>query len=120
MTEHHIPFLSEDEQLFLNTTASYSQARRMSNLENSRQSVDDSNYGIRRHHGTSGHTLSFFWKRRDSSSSSFTQFSAGSVDCTMQTEYFPRTSPKAKELETLIFAQPQRTVRLSLTPRCAV
>ncbi|EIE81362.1 hypothetical protein RO3G_06067 [Rhizopus delemar RA 99-880] len=36
MTEYHIPYLSEDEKLFLNTTATYSQARRTSSIEQTR------------------------------------------------------------------------------------
>jgi hypothetical protein len=111
MTEYHIPYLSEDEKLFLNTTATYSQARRTSSIEQSRASFEEN---PRMHRYTSGHSLSsFFWRRRGSSTSSFS-----SVDYSMETECI--SSPKAKELETLIFYQPQRTVRLSLTPRCAV
>ncbi|ORE11992.1 hypothetical protein BCV72DRAFT_196341 [Rhizopus microsporus var. microsporus] len=80
MTDCHIPYLSDDEKVFLNTTATYSQARRMSSQEQNRPSIED-NHHHRRHQVH---------------------------------------SPKAKELEILIFDQPQRTVRLSLTPRCAV
>ncbi|KAI9255996.1 hypothetical protein BY458DRAFT_519794 [Sporodiniella umbellata] len=120
MAEHHIPLLSADEQLFLNTTASYSRARRMSHFDPSRPSVDDSSYGGRRHQSTPGNTMSFLWKRRDSSLS-FAHPSMGSDDYSIQEDVISSpTSPKAKKLENLIFEQPRRTLRLSLTPGCAV
>lgn len=115
MTDCHIPYLSEDEKLFLNTAATYSQARRMSSQEQSRPSIED-NHHHRRHQVVSSHSLSFLWKRRGSSASSSTHSSSGSIDYSLEPEH----SAKAKELEILIFDQPQRTVRLSLTPRCAV
>ncbi|CAO3668256.1 unnamed protein product [Rhizopus stolonifer] len=110
MTQCHVPYLSEDEKVFLNTAATCSQARRMSNTEN-RPSIEEN----KKCQTMSSHSLHFFWKRRGSA-----QSSAGSVDCLMETEEAPQqSSAKAKELEMLIFDQPQRTVRLSLTPRCA-
>ncbi|KAI9470096.1 MAG: hypothetical protein EXX96DRAFT_588767 [Benjaminiella poitrasii] len=126
--EIHIPYLSEDEKIFLNTTATYSQARRMSSsLESNsgchsgRPSIEHNN---RRHQVVSVSSLSFLWKRRGSSASSLTTSSAGSLDLNpsmaVEEDNTPRRSPKAKELESLIFEQPQRTVRLSLTPHCAV
>ncbi|KAG1050158.1 hypothetical protein G6F46_010870 [Rhizopus delemar] len=115
MTHCHIPYLSEDERLFLNSTATCSQARRMSNAEQNRASIEENR---RQHHQSmsSGHHSfsSFFWKRRGSSTSSIS-FN-GSVDYSIENN---EPSPKAKELEMLIFEQPQRTLRLSLTPRCA-
>lgn len=128
----HIPFLSEDEKLFLNTTATFSQARRMSNtLDNCnsvRPSLDNNQtqQQQRRNQVVSANSLStFLFKRRGSSTSSLT--SSSSLDLTehavpdQQVNHFPTPkSPKARELESLIFDQPQRTVRLSLTPRCAV
>ncbi|EIE75334.1 hypothetical protein RO3G_00038 [Rhizopus delemar RA 99-880] len=85
MTHCHIPYLSEDERLFLNSTATCSQARRMSNAEQNRASIEENR---RQHHQN---------------------YSIENNE----------PSPKAKELEMLIFEQPQRTLRLSLTPRCA-
>jgi hypothetical protein len=129
--EIHIPYLSEDEKIFLNTTATYSQVRRMSNAMepmSARPSMEDNSHqrNNRRHQVVSVSSLSFLWKRRGSSSSAVSS-SAGSVDCcvspshSMDEEHpYPPQSPKARELESLIFEQPQRTVRLSITPRCAV
>lgn len=133
----HIPYLSEDEKIFLNTTATYSQARRMSSntmdsgIHSNRPSIEDnhSNNHHRRYQVVSVSSLSFLWKRRGSSTSSLTlSSSTGSIDfCNIEEESQPHhhqeqqpQSPKARELESLIFDQPQRTVRLSLTPRCAV
>ncbi|KAI7905580.1 uncharacterized protein BX663DRAFT_500217 [Cokeromyces recurvatus] len=127
--EVHIPYLSEDEKIFLNTAATFSQARRMSTtlVDNQHSltrppSIENSNN--RRHQVVSVSSLSFLWKRRGSSSSSVTTTSsAGSFDHTMSVEedyLIQQQSPKAKELESLIFEQPQRTVRLSLTPHCAI
>jgi hypothetical protein len=129
--EVHIPFLSEDEKLFLNTTATFSQARRMSNTLDSchsvRPSLEDNQRQKNRHQIVSStNSLStFLWKRRGSSTSSLAS-SSSSLDLisehkTDQQVVTPTTpkSPKARELESLIFDQPQRTVRLSLTPRCA-
>lgn len=130
--EIHIPYLSEDEKIFLNTTATYSQVRRMSNTMepmSARPSMEDNSHqrNCRRHQVVSVSSLSFLWKRRGSSSSSLVSSSAGSVDFptspshSMDEEHpCPPQSPKARELESLIFEQPQRTVRLSITPRCAV
>ncbi|KAG2236748.1 hypothetical protein BDF21DRAFT_429913 [Thamnidium elegans] len=124
----HVPYLSEEEQLFLNTTATYSKARRMSSsTENTSRPVTEDNLNTlnnRRHQVVSVSSLSFLWKRRGSSSSSLVSSSSSrSIDIAHQLEEDPQEdpqSPKAKELELLIFDQPQRTVRLSLTPRCAV
>ncbi|KAI9276137.1 hypothetical protein BY458DRAFT_506479 [Sporodiniella umbellata] len=111
MALSHIPYLSEDEKIFLNITATCSQARRTSSVEQTRSSMESS----KRCPSMQSHTRSFFWKRRTSSQSSL-----GSLDCAMESEEnIRRPSPKAKTLEMLIFGQPQRTVRLSLTPRCA-
>lgn len=112
-SEIHIPYLSQEEKLFLNTTATYSKARRMSH------SIDmEDNLHNRRHQVVSVSSLAFLWKRRGSSSSSLlSSSSTRSIDFS---SHFDEESPKAKELESLIFDQPQRTVRLSLTPRCAV
>ncbi|KAI9350446.1 hypothetical protein BD770DRAFT_394520 [Pilaira anomala] len=117
----HVPYLSEEEQRFLNTTASYSKARRMSCSDNSRPSHLEENQTQllmnRRHQVVSVSSLAFLWKRRGSSSSSLVSSnSSRSMDLNTEDE----ESPKARELELLIFDQPQRTVRLSLTPRCAV
>ncbi|KAI8352133.1 hypothetical protein EDC96DRAFT_447671 [Choanephora cucurbitarum] len=88
-TQVHIPFLSQDERICLNTAATYSQARRRSShlleQDSSRQSIEDK------------------------------QRSPTDYTCLDECQ-----SPKAKELESLIFDQPQRTVRMSLTPRYAV
>ncbi|GAA5811011.1 hypothetical protein MFLAVUS_004440 [Mucor flavus] len=125
----HVPYLSEEEQLFLNTTASYSKARRMSSStteHTNRPMIEDNLHSLnnRRHQVVSVSSLSFLWKRRASSSSSLiSSSSTRSIDTAHQLEEDPHEdpqSPKAKELELLIFDQPQRTVRLSLTPRCAV
>ncbi|KAL9556993.1 hypothetical protein MBANPS3_001594 [Mucor bainieri] len=124
----HIPFLSEDEKVFLNTTATFSQRHRRNQV-------------------VSVPSLTSLWKRRDSStstcssssssSSSHSTMAAGSVigmdhnpnmtphHYAMEMEQdYPESccpkSPKARALESLIFEQPQRTVRLSLTPGCAV
>lgn len=115
----HIPFLSEDEKLFLNTTATCSQARRMSNtLDHSvRPSIENN------HHRRNQVVSTFLFKRRGSSTSSLTSSSSVDLQLISETDYPTTTtpkSPKARELESLIFSQPQRTVRLSLTPRCAV
>ncbi|OBZ82940.1 hypothetical protein A0J61_09011 [Choanephora cucurbitarum] len=115
-TQVHIPFLSQDERICLNTAATYSQARRRSShlleQESSRQ-IEDKQRSRHQHP-----PLSFLWKRRGSSVSASTTSSAGSAaDYTCLDEC---QSPKAKELESLIFDQPQRTVRMSLTPRYAV
>ncbi|KAI9265397.1 hypothetical protein EDC94DRAFT_604774 [Helicostylum pulchrum] len=127
----HVPYLSEEEQLFLNTTASYSKARRMSSSTNTehmnRPMIEDNLHMLnnRRHQVVSVSSLSFLWKRRGSSSSSLiSSSSTRSIDTVNHqleedSQEDPQ-SPKAKELELLIFDQPQRTVRLSLTPRCAV
>lgn len=124
-TAIHIPFLSDDEKLFLNTTAIFSQKRRMSSIEPLRSNTEDNTQQYntnnnRRHHVKSMSSLSFLWKRRDSSSSSLSSasFDRLSVDTEAMHPSSPK-SPKARELESLIFEQPQRTVRLSLTPRCA-
>ncbi|CAO3614292.1 unnamed protein product [Mucor hiemalis] len=138
--EIHIPYLSEDEKIFLNTAATYSQARRMSNtIDAVRPSIEDNTHQQRPHSNNHHHrrqqvvsvsSLSFLWKRRGSSASSLTlSSSTGSMDYCQNEEYGleegrsdPQSSksPKGRELESLIFDQPQRTVRLSLTPRCAV
>lgn len=120
----HIPYLSEDEKLFLNTTAVYSQKRRMSSAETIRPSIEDNTQQYnsnRRQQVKSMSSLSFLWKRRGSSASSLstTSFDRLSID-TDSTQLSSPKSPKARELESLIFEQPQRTVRLSLTPRCAI
>ncbi|KAI8097918.1 uncharacterized protein B0P05DRAFT_522604 [Gilbertella persicaria] len=120
MDQVHIPILSEDEKIFLNTTATFSQARRMSNTidHSARPSLEDNiSHRNRRHQvASSVPSLSFLWKRRGSSVSAHTTSSAGSVEYRIEESQ----SPKARELESLIFDQPQRTVRMSLTPRCAV
>lgn len=139
--EIHIPYLSEDEKIFLNTAATYSQARRMSNTidntvrpsieENTTHHRHSNNHPHRRQQVVSVSSLSFLWKRRGSSASSLTLSSSnGSMDyCedygaaeegNRSSELHSPKSPKGRELESLIFDQPQRTVRLSLTPRCAV
>jgi hypothetical protein len=135
--EIHIPYLSEDEKIFLNTSATYSQVRRMSTNSvsptDNRPSMEDNHHhhhhNSRRHQVVSVSSLAFLWKRRGSSTSTLTTSSStGSIDfSTMQPQqeedYSQQNqpqSPKARELESLIFTQPQRTVRLSLTPRCAV
>lgn len=106
-SEIYVPYLSQEEKLFLNTTATYSKARR--------QHIEV----VDRRQVTSVSSLAFLWKRRGSSSSSLLSSSSSrSIDLSSQFE--EEESPKAKELESLIFDQPQRTVRLSLTPRCAV
>ncbi|KAL7320794.1 hypothetical protein PS15m_000649 [Mucor circinelloides] len=142
----HIPFLSEDEKIFLNTTATFSQARRTSHsteqCNSVRPSMEDNTNAhqrYRRNQAVSVSSLALLWKRRDSStstcssSSSSNNSAAGSVvtidhNPSMTSHYSmdedyqeacPK-SPKARELESLIFEQPQRTVRLSLTPGCAV
>lgn len=139
----HIPYLSEDEKVFLNTTATYSQVRRMSTntiSDSHRPSMEENTVQNRRHQVVSVASLAFLWgggKRRGSSSSTLTTSSSnGSIDLSINTAAANATmmveeqqdmmhpqhpkSPKARELESLIFTQPQRTVRLSLTPRCAV
>ncbi|KAI8645253.1 hypothetical protein BD408DRAFT_412049 [Parasitella parasitica] len=143
-TSTHIPFLSEDEKVFLNTTATYSQVRRMSHnsveqhtstgssAASFRPCMEENSYRQRRNQVVSASSLSLLWKRRDSSTSTCSSTTAGSIVdqsqnmtsqlveadyCNQETS--PK-SPKAKELESLIFEQPQRTVRLSLTPGCAV
>lgn len=143
--EVHIPYLSEDEKIFLNTAATYSQARRMSNTidnnttttvrpsieENTTHHRHSNNHPHRRQQVVSVSSLSFLWKRRGSSASSLTLSSSnGSMDYeyyngsaeerNRSSELPSPKSPKGRELESLIFDQPQRTVRLSLTPRCAV
>ncbi|CAO3647109.1 unnamed protein product [Mucor fragilis] len=135
--EIHIPYLSQDEQIFLNTTATFSQYRRMSNqslLDTSnsshyRPSLESNHHShSKRHQIVSVSSLSsFLFKRRGSSTSSLASSSSSSMDFSStcpsslaEDEYSPPQSPKARELESLIFEQPQRTVRLSLTPRCAV
>lgn len=119
----HIPYLSEDEKLFLNTTAVYSQKRRMSSAETIRppSTIEDNMYS-RRHQVKSMSSLSFLWKRRGSASSSLSTSSLDrlSIDTDSTQSSTSPKSPKARELESLIFEQPQRTVRLSLTPRCAI
>ncbi|GAN01437.1 hypothetical protein MAM1_0007d00870 [Mucor ambiguus] len=149
----HIPFLSEDEKVFLNTTATFSQVRRMSHsteqCNSVRPSMEDNNVHTHQRHRrkqvVSVPSLALLWKRRDSSTSTCSSSSssstshttaAGSVVSTdqnpsmtshyyaVEAEDYPETccpkSPKARALESLIFEQPQRTVRLSLTPGCAV
>lgn len=112
-SEIHIPYLSQEEKLFLNTTATYSKARRMSH------SIDEQQQQQQERRQVSVSSLAFLWKRRGSSSSSLLSSSSSrSIDFSSQ--FDEEESPKAKELESLIFDQPQRTVRLSLTPRCAV
>ncbi|KAK4513190.1 uncharacterized protein ATC70_012985 [Mucor velutinosus] len=136
--EIHIPFLSQDEQIFLNTTATFSQYRRMSNQSlvdpsssssHHRPSLESNRLSHnKRHQVVSVSSLSsFLFKRRGSSTSSLASSSSSSMDLSStcpsslaEDDYFPPQSPKARELESLIFEQPQRTVRLSLTPRCAV
>ncbi|KAI8645254.1 hypothetical protein BD408DRAFT_412050 [Parasitella parasitica] len=124
--EIHIPYLSQEEQIFLNTTATFSQYRRMSNLSLERPSMESSHHNsIKRHQVVSVSSLSsFLFKRRSSSTSSLVSSSSSTtmdfVPCQSDYEYSVDQSPKARELESLIFEQPQRTVRLSLTPRCAV
>ncbi|KAG2193524.1 hypothetical protein INT46_008317 [Mucor plumbeus] len=133
----HIPFLSEDEKVFLNTTATFSQVRRMSHSieqqtsSSVRPSIEENNtHRQRRNQVVSVSSLALLWKRRDSSTStcsSSTTATAGSVDqnSNMTSQFVEddycqhESSPKARELESLIFEQPQRTVRLSLTPGCA-
>jgi hypothetical protein len=120
MSDVHIPFLSEDEKLFLNTAATYSQVRRMSststnsNASSSTTSERGSMEDMIGHRRPSS-SLSFLFKRRGSSASS----ASSAIDPVTDEDYFTQ-SAKARELELLIFDQPQRTVRLSLTPRCAV
>ncbi|KAK4513191.1 uncharacterized protein ATC70_012986 [Mucor velutinosus] len=150
----HIPFLSEDEKVFLNTTATFSQVRRMSHsaeqCNSVRPSMEDNTHTHhqqrhRRNQVVSVSSLALLWKRRDSSTSTCSSSSsssstghtmaAGSVasmdqNSNMTSHYiaeeedYPEAccpkSPKARALESLIFEQPQRTVRLSLTPGCAV
>lgn len=132
--EIHIPYLSQDEQIFLNTTATFSQFRRMSSQSlmdtsiSHRPSLESNHYiNSKRHQVVSVSSLSsFLFKRRGSSTSSLASSSSSSMDFSTcppslaEDEYSPPQSPKARELESLIFEQPQRTVRLSLTPRCAV
>ncbi|KAG2212644.1 hypothetical protein INT47_000621 [Mucor saturninus] len=116
-SEIHIPYLSQEEKLFLNTTATYSKARRMSH------SIDEDHHQQQqqqqRRQVVSVSSLAFLWKRRGSSSSSLLS-SSSSRSMDFSSQFDEEESPKAKELESLIFDQPQRTVRLSLTPRCAV
>ncbi|KAF1800231.1 hypothetical protein V8B55DRAFT_1440666 [Mucor lusitanicus] len=133
--EVHIPYLSQDEQIFLNTTATFSQYRRMSNQSlvdtssHHRPSLESNHHSHnKRHQVVSVSSLSsFLFKRRGSSTSSLASSTSSSMDFSStcpstlaEDEYYPPQSPKARELESLIFEQPQRTVRLSLTPRCAV
>lgn len=107
MTDCYIPFLSEEEKIYLNTTASYSQARRTSSVSNplERNSIESNQSSHRQN------SISSLWKRRASSESYESYTSEDKF-------YYP--SAKAKELDCLIFDQPQRTMRLSLTPRCAI
>ncbi|CAO3647105.1 unnamed protein product [Mucor fragilis] len=150
----HIPFLSEDEKVFLNTTATFSQVRRMSHsteqCNSVRPSMEDNTIHShqqrhRRNQVVSVSSLALLWKRRDSSTSTCSSSSSSSSSSTGQTmaagsvvgmdqgmtshytmegEDYPEAccpkSPKGRALESLIFEQPQRTVRLSLTPGCAV
>lgn len=129
--EIHIPHLSQDEQIFLNTTATFSQFRRMSNHSmetNSRPSMESNHHSNnKRHQVVSVSSLSsFLFKRRRSSTSSLNSTSSSSMNSVLcpsslsEDDYPKPQSPKARELESLIFEQPQRTIRLSLTPRCAV
>ncbi|KAI8884771.1 hypothetical protein K501DRAFT_332451 [Backusella circina FSU 941] len=108
MTDCYIPFLSEEERIYLNTTASYSQARRMSNISSStleRNSTESNHSNYR------NNSISSLWKRRASSES---------YESYTSEDKYQYPSAKAKELDSLIFDQPQRTMRLSLTPRCAI
>ncbi|KAL9556994.1 hypothetical protein MBANPS3_001595 [Mucor bainieri] len=123
--EIHIPYLSQEEQIFLNTTATFSQYRRMSNqslADSSNSSHHRPSLESNHHSHSKRHQV-----RRGSSTSSLASSASSSMDFSSacpsslnEDEYSPPQSPKARELESLIFEQPQRTVRLSLTPRCAV
>ncbi|KAI7892767.1 uncharacterized protein EV154DRAFT_504023 [Mucor mucedo] len=119
-SEIHIPYLSQEEKLFLNTTATYSKARRMSHsIDEDHHHHHQQQQQQQRRQVVSVSSLAFLWKRRGSSSSSLLS-SSSSRSMDFSSQFDEEESPKAKELESLIFDQPQRTVRLSLTPRCAV
>ncbi|KAI8992342.1 hypothetical protein BDB01DRAFT_778082 [Pilobolus umbonatus] len=120
MPDCHIPFLSEEEQLLINSTAIKSKERRYSTASviprmSPQTQVDKTNH--RRNQITSVSTLSFLWKKRRGSSSTVSSNESMEEEVEDKTRY---KSAKARELEFLIFEQPHRTLRLSLTPQCAV